>query len=71
MNYLKKIGKILLITFISIIVLGLILNTLYYFNFISNNIYTRVLQYRLLRKCNLPRFYLGFLMSSFLHFCLV
>lgn len=39
MNYLKKIGKILLITFISIIVLGLILNTLYYFNFISNNIY--------------------------------
>ncbi len=39
MNYLKKIGKILLITFISIVILGLILNTLYYFDIISNNIY--------------------------------
>ena len=47
MNYLKKIGKILLITFISIVILGLILNTLYYFDIISNNIYniTRVFQY--------------------------
>ena len=39
MAYLKKIGKILLITFSSIIVLGLLLNTLYYFDIISNNIF--------------------------------
>ena len=39
MNYLKKIGKFILITFVSIIILGLILNTLYYFDVISNNIY--------------------------------
>lgn len=39
MTYLKKIGKVLLITFSSIIILGLILNTLYYFDIISNNIY--------------------------------
>lgn len=39
MAYLKKIGKVLLITFSSIIVLGLLLNTLYYFDIISNNIY--------------------------------
>ena len=39
MNYLKKIGKIILLTFSSIIILGLILNTLYYFDVIGNNIY--------------------------------
>lgn len=39
MAYLKKIGKVLLITFSSIIVLGLLLNTLYYFDIINNNIY--------------------------------
>ncbi len=39
MNYLKKIGKFILITFVSIIILGLILNTLYYFDVINNNIY--------------------------------
>ena len=39
MNYLKKLGKSLLFTFISIILLGLLLNTLYYFNIINNNIY--------------------------------
>lgn len=39
MNYLKKIGKFILITFGSIIILGLILNTLYYFDVINNNIY--------------------------------
>ena len=39
MNYLKKIGKILLITFISIIVLGFLLNVLYHFDIINNNIY--------------------------------
>ena len=39
MSYLKKIGKFILITFISIIVLGLLLNTLYYFDIISNNVY--------------------------------
>ena len=39
MNYLKKIGKFTLTTLISIVVLGLILNTLYYFNIINNNIY--------------------------------
>lgn len=39
MSYLKKLSKYLLITFISIILLALLLNTLYYFDFISNNIY--------------------------------
>ena len=39
MNYLKKIGKSLLITFISIIFLGFLINILYYFNIINNNIY--------------------------------
>lgn len=39
MDYLKKIGKVLLFTFISIIILGLLLNTLYYFDVISNNVY--------------------------------
>ena len=39
MNYLKKIGKFLLTTFISIIVLSFVLTILYYFDFISNNIY--------------------------------
>ncbi|HIT38320.1 MAG TPA: TIGR04086 family membrane protein [Candidatus Onthousia faecipullorum] len=39
MDYLKKIGKVSLFTFISIIILGLLLNTLYYFDIISNNVY--------------------------------
>ena len=39
MNYLKKIGKFLLTTFISIIVLSFVLTTFYYFDIISNNIY--------------------------------
>ena len=39
MNYLKKIGKILGGTFLSIIILGLILNIFYYFDLISNNVY--------------------------------
>lgn len=39
MNYLKKIGKFLLTTFISIILLSFILTILYYFNIIDNNIY--------------------------------
>ena len=39
MNYLKKIGKFILIVFIIIIILSLILNTLYYFDVINNNIY--------------------------------
>ena len=39
MAYLKKIGKYILITFSSAIILGLLLNTLYYFDIINNNIY--------------------------------
>lgn len=39
MNYLKRLGKVILFTLISIIILGLLLNTLYYFDIISNNIY--------------------------------
>ena len=39
MNYLKKIGKILGSAFLSILVLGLILSTLYYFDLINNNVY--------------------------------
>ncbi len=39
MNYLKKLGKFILTIFISIMILGLILNTLYYFDIINNNIY--------------------------------
>lgn len=39
MNYLKKIGKFLLTTFISIIVLSFVLTIFYYFDIISNNIY--------------------------------
>ena len=39
MNYLKKIGKFLLTTFISIIALSFVLTIFYYFDIISNNIY--------------------------------
>ena len=39
MNYLKKLGKFILFTLISIILLGLMLNALYYFDIISNNVY--------------------------------
>ena len=39
MQYLKKIGKFILFTLISIILLGLMLNALYYFDIISNNVY--------------------------------
>lgn len=39
MSYLKRLGKFLLSTFISIVVLGFLLNVLYYFDIISNNIY--------------------------------
>ena len=39
MNYLKRLGKVILFTLLSIIILGLLLNTLYYFDIISNNIY--------------------------------
>jgi len=39
MNYLKKLSKFLLTTFISIIVLTFILTILYYFDVINNNIY--------------------------------
>ena len=39
MNYLKNIGKVILITFSSIIILGFLLNILYYFDIIGNNIY--------------------------------
>ena len=39
MDYLKKFGKILLLTFGSILILGLIISVLYHFDIISNNIY--------------------------------
>ena len=39
MNYLKRLGKVILSTLLSIIILNLILTTLYYFDIINNNIY--------------------------------
>ena len=39
MNYLKKLGKIIITTLLSIIILGFILTILYYFDIINNNIY--------------------------------
>ena len=39
MNYLKKLGKSLLLTLISIIFLSFLLNIVYNFNIINNNIY--------------------------------
>ncbi len=39
MNYLKKLGKFLLTTIISIVILSLILTIFYYFDIINNNIY--------------------------------
>lgn len=39
MNYLKKIGKFLLTTIVSIVILGLLLNILYYFDIINIVIY--------------------------------
>ena len=39
MSYLKRLGKILLSTFISIVALGFLLNVLYYFDIIEGNIY--------------------------------
>ena len=39
MNYLKKLGKIVITTILSIIILGFILTILYYFDVINNNIY--------------------------------
>ena len=39
MNYLKKLGKIVITTLLSIIILGFILTILYYFDVINNNIY--------------------------------
>ncbi len=39
MSYLKRLGKFILISGICIIVLGIILNTLYFFDIISSNIY--------------------------------
>ncbi len=59
MNYLKKLGKYLLITFVSIIILGLLLNTLYYFDIINNNIYNILKMIIVLATLFVNAFFLG------------
>lgn len=59
MDYLKKLGKFILTTFISIIILGLILNTLYYFDIINNNIYNIMKMLIVLITLFINAFFLG------------
>lgn len=59
MAYLKKIGKYILITFSSAIILGLLLNTLYYFDIINNNIYNILKMIVVLFTLFINAFFLG------------
>lgn len=59
MTYLKKIGKFLLTTFGSIIILGLVLNTLYYFDIINNNVYNIMKMIIVLIVLFINAFFLG------------
>lgn len=59
MAYLKKLGKFLLITFISIIIFGLILNTFYYFDIINNNVYNIMKLVIVLGALFINAFFLG------------
>lgn len=59
MNYLKKLGKFLLIIFSSILILGLLLNTLYYFDIVNNNIYNIMKMIIILASLFINAFILG------------
>ena len=59
MNYLKKIGKIIITTLLSIIILGFILTILYYFDIINNNIYNIMKMVIVLLSLFINAFFLG------------
>lgn len=59
MNYLKRLGKIIVTTILSIIILGFILTTLYYFDVISNNIYNIMKMVIVLLSLFINAFFLG------------
>ncbi len=59
MNYLKRLGKIIVTTILSIIILGFILTTLYYFDIISNNIYNIMKMVIVLLSLFINAFFLG------------
>lgn len=59
MNYLKKLGKIIITTLLSIIILGFILTILYYFDIISNNIYNIMKMVIVLLSLFINAFFLG------------
>ena len=59
MNYLKRLGKIIVTTILSIIILGFILTTLYYFDIISNNIYNIMKMIIVLLSLFINAFFLG------------
>ena len=59
MNYLKKLGKIIITTLLSIIILGLILTILYYFDIINNNIYNIMKMVIVILSLFINAFFLG------------
>ena len=59
MNYLKKLGKIIITTLLSIIILGFILTILYYFDIINNNIYNIMKMVIVLLSLFINAFFLG------------
>ena len=59
MNYLKKLGKIIITTLLSIIILGFILTILYYFDIINNNIYNIMKMIIVLLSLFINAFFLG------------
>lgn len=59
MNYLKKLSKIIITTLLSIIILGLILTILYYFDIINNNIYNIMKMVIVLLSLFINAFFLG------------
>ncbi len=59
MNYLKTLGKVLLTTYLSIIILGFILTIFYYFDVINNNIYNIMKMIIILASLFINAFILG------------
>ena len=59
MNYLKKLSKIIITTLLSIIILGLILTILYYFDIINNNIYNIMKMVIVILSLFINAFFLG------------
>lgn len=59
MNYLKKLGKIIITTLLSIIILGFILTILYYFDIINNNIYNIMKMVIVILSLFINAFFLG------------